>query len=42
MVLQISMMYLFTESHQSSHTFVDEGELSLDLLTSSLGVESEK
>ena len=37
-----TMIYLFAESHLSIHTFVDEGKLTLDLFTCSLGVETEK
>ena len=37
-----TMIYLLAESHLSIHTFVDEGKISLDLFTCSLGVEIEK
>ena len=36
-----TMMYLLSESHSSIHTFVDEGKITLDLFTCSLGVENE-
>jgi S-adenosylmethionine decarboxylase len=35
-------IYLLAESHLSIHTFVDEGKITLDLFTCSLGVETEK
>ena len=35
-------IYLLAESHLSIHTFVDEGKITLDLFTCSLGVEIEK
>ena len=37
-----TMIYLLAESHLSIHTFVDEGKITLDLFTCSLGVETEK
>ena len=37
-----TMMYLLSESHLCIHTFVDEGKITLDLFTCSLGVEFEK
>jgi len=37
-----TIIYLLTESHLSIHTFVDEGKITLDLFTCSLGVETEK
>jgi S-adenosylmethionine decarboxylase len=37
-----TMVYLLSESHLSIHTFVDEGKITLDLLTCSLSVENEK
>ncbi len=37
-----TMFYLLAESHLSIHTFVDEGKITLDLFTCSLGVENEK
>ena len=37
-----TMIYLLSESHLSVHTFVDEGKITLDLFTCSLGVENEK
>ena len=37
-----TMIYLLSESHLSIHTFVDEGKITLDLFTCSLGVENEK
>ena len=37
-----TMIYLLAESHLSIHTFVDEGKITLDLITCSLGVETEK
>ena len=37
-----TMIYLLAESHLSIHTFVDEGKITLDLFTCSLGVENEK
>ena len=36
------MIYLLAESHLSIHTFVDEGKITLDLFTFSLGVEYDK
>ncbi len=36
------MIYLLAESHLSIHTCVDEGKLTLDLFTCSLGVVNEK
>jgi S-adenosylmethionine/arginine decarboxylase-like enzyme len=36
------MVYLLSESHLSIHTFVDEGKITIDLFTCSLGVENEK
>ncbi len=38
----VNMIYLFAEGHLSIHTFVDEGKITLDLFTCSLGVENEK
>ena len=38
----VTMIYLLAESHLSIHTFVDEGKITLDLFTCSLGVENEK
>ncbi len=35
----VTMIYLLAESHLSIHTFVDEGKITLDLFTCSLGVE---
>ena len=37
-----TMVYLLSESHLSIHTFVDEGKITIDLFTCSLGVENEK
>jgi S-adenosylmethionine decarboxylase len=37
-----TMIYLLSESHLPFHTFVDEGKITLDLFTCSLGVEYEK
>ncbi len=37
-----TMICLLAESHLSIHTFVDEGKITLDLFTCSLGVETEK
>ena len=37
-----TMIYLLSESHLYVHTFVDEGKITLDLFTCSLGVENEK
>jgi S-adenosylmethionine decarboxylase len=37
-----TMVYLLSESHLSIHTFVDEGKITVDLFTCSLGVENEK
>ncbi len=37
-----SMIYLLSESHLSIHTFVDEGQITIDLFTCSLSVENEK
>ena len=37
-----TMIYLLAESHLFFHTFVDEGKITLDLFTCSLGVETEK
>ena len=37
-----TMIYLLSESPLSIHTFVDEGKITLDLFTCSLGVENEK
>ncbi len=37
-----TMIYLLAESHLSIHTFVDEGKITLDLFTCSLGVETEE
>ena len=37
-----TMMYLLSESHLCIHTFVDEGKITLDLFTCSLGVEFDK
>ena len=37
-----TMIYLLAERHLSIHTFVDEGKITLDLFTCSLGVETEK
>ena len=37
-----TMIYLLPESHLSIHTFVDEGKVTIDLFTCSLGVETEK
>ena len=34
-----TMIYLLAESHLSIHTFVDQGKITLDLFTCSLGVE---
>ncbi len=36
------MISLLAESHFSIHTFVDEGKITLDLFTCSLGVENEE
>ncbi len=36
------MIYLLSESHLSILTFVDEGKVTIDLFTCSLGVENEK
>ena len=36
------MIYLLSESHLSIHTFVDEGKITLDFFTCSLGLEYEK
>jgi S-adenosylmethionine decarboxylase proenzyme len=38
----VTMIYLLAESHLSIHTFVDEGKITLDLFTCSLGVEYDK
>ena len=38
----VTMVYLLAESHLSIHTFVDEGKITLDLFTCSLGVDTEK
>jgi S-adenosylmethionine/arginine decarboxylase-like enzyme len=35
------MIYLLSESRLSVHTFVDEGKITVDLFTCSLGVENE-
>jgi S-adenosylmethionine/arginine decarboxylase-like enzyme len=35
-------IYLLSESHLSIHTFVDQGEITIDLFASSLSVENEK
>jgi S-adenosylmethionine/arginine decarboxylase-like enzyme len=37
-----TMVYLLAESHLSVHTFADEGKLTLDVFTCSLGVEYDK
>ncbi len=37
-----TMVYLLSESHLSIHTFADEGKVTIDLFTCSLGVEHEK
>ena len=37
-----TIIYLLSESHLSIHTFVDEGKITIDLFTCSLGVENEK
>ena len=37
-----TMIYLLSESHLSIHTFVDEGKVTIDLFTCSLGVENGK
>jgi len=37
-----TIIYLLAESHLSIHTFVDEGKITLDLFTFSLGVEYDK
>ncbi len=37
-----TMIYLLAESHLSIHTFVDEGKITLDLFSCSLGVEYDK
>ena len=37
-----TMIDLLAESHLSIHTFVDEGKITLDLFTCSLGVEYDK
>ena len=37
-----TMIYLLSESHLSIHTFVDEGKITIDLFTCSLGVKNEK
>ena len=36
------MIYLLAESHLSIHSFVDEGKITLDVFTCSLGVEYDK
>ena len=36
----VTMVYLLAESHLSIHTFVDEGKITLDLFTCSLGDEN--
>ncbi len=36
-----TMIYLLSERHLSIHTFVDEGKITVDLFTCSLGVENE-
>ncbi len=36
------MIYLLAESHLSIHTCVDEGKITIDLFTCSLGVEYDK
>ncbi len=38
----VTTIYLLAESNLSIHTFVDEGKITLDLFTCSLGVENEK
>jgi S-adenosylmethionine decarboxylase len=38
----MTRIYLLAESHLSIHTFVDEGKITLDLFTCSLGVEYDK
>ncbi len=38
----VTMIYLLSESHLSIHTFVDEGKVTIDLFTCSLGVENDK
>ena len=37
-----TMMYLLSESHLCIHTFVNEGKITLDLFTCSLGAEFDK
>ena len=37
-----TIMYLLSESHLFVHTFVDEGKITLDLFTCSLGAEFDK
>jgi S-adenosylmethionine/arginine decarboxylase-like enzyme len=37
-----SMIYLLAESHLSIHTYVDEGKITIDSFTCSLGVEYDK
>ncbi len=37
-----TMIYLLADCHLSIHTFVDEGKITLDLFTGSLGEETEK
>ena len=37
-----TMIYLLAESHLSIHSFVDEGTITLDVFTCSLGVEYDK
>jgi S-adenosylmethionine decarboxylase proenzyme len=37
-----TMTYLLSESHLSIHTFVDEGNITIDIFTCSLSVENEK
>ncbi len=38
----VTMIYLLSESHLSIHTFVDEGKITIDLFTCSLGMENDK
>jgi S-adenosylmethionine/arginine decarboxylase-like enzyme len=37
-----TMVYLLSEGHLSIHTIVDEGKITLNIFTSSFGVENEK
>jgi S-adenosylmethionine/arginine decarboxylase-like enzyme len=37
-----TMIYLLAENHSSIHSFVDEGKITLDVFTCSLGVEYHK